>query len=190
MADKVKFGIKNLHYAMMTTDGPELSYETPKPIPGAVSFAMEPQGDSSPFFADDTQYFVSISNNGYSGDLEAALFPDEFQQDVFGVSISTNDKVAVENAHVQSKRFALLFEEEGDMTGTKYVLFNCVATRPTRNFNTTNDTREPQTQKITVTASPLADGNSAAWTTEDTPSSVTEGWYDAVWIKDTTTAGG
>ncbi len=190
MADKVKFGIKNVHYAVMTTEGPELSYETPVAIPGAVSFSMEPQGDSTSFNADDTKYFVFVSNNGYSGDLEMALFPDQFQEDVYGVSVSENDKVAVENARAKPKRFALLFEEEGDATGTKFVLYNCVATRPSRTLSTTTDTTEPQTQKITVTASPLADGRSAAWTTEETPAQVRDGWYDAVWTEDTTAGAG
>lgn len=184
MADKVKFGIKNVHYAVMTQEAPTLTYETPVAIPGAVSFSMEPQGDSTPFYADDYQYYVTISNNGYQGDLEMALFPDQFLEDIFGVTVSTNDKVAVENAQVQPKQFALLFEEEGDTTGTKFVLYNCVATRPSRNLATTTDTTEPQTQTITVTASPMADGRSAAWTTGDTPSTVLEGWYDEVWTAD------
>ena len=109
MADKVKFGIKNVHYAIKSADTP--TYETPVPIPGAVSLSLEAQGDSTPFYADDTQYFVTVANNGYSGDLEVALFPDEFWKDVFGVTMSTNDKVATENATLQPKQFALLFEE-------------------------------------------------------------------------------
>ena len=41
---------------------------------------MEPQGDSSPFYADNIVYFTSISNTGYEGDLEMALFPDQFKK--------------------------------------------------------------------------------------------------------------
>ena len=82
MADKVKFGIKNVHYAVMTADIP--TYETPVPIPGAVSFSLEASGDTSPFYADDMQYFVTVANNGYTGDLEMALFPAQFLQFFFG----------------------------------------------------------------------------------------------------------
>ena len=187
MADKVKFGIKNVHYAIKSADTP--TYETPVPIPGAVSLSLEAQGDSTPVYADDTQNLVTVANNGYSGDLEVALFPDEFWEDVFGVTMSTNDKVATENATLQPKQFALLFEEEGDTTGTKFVMYNCVATRPTRSFATTTDTVEPQTQTSTITASPLADGRTMSWTTATTPEEVMTNWYDEVWLADTTSGG-
>lgn len=188
MADKVKFGIKNVHYALKSADTP--TYETPVAIPGAVSFSLEASGDSTPYYADDMQYFVTVANNGYTGDLEVALFPDQFLEDVFGFTSSTNDKVMTENATVQPKQFALLFEEEGDTTGTKYVLYNCTCTRPSRSLATTTDTTEPQNQTVSVTASPLADGRTMSFTTGDTPESVMNAWYEDVWLADTTSLGG
>lgn len=193
MADKVKFGIKNVHYALKSEDASGTgapNYEKPVPIPGAVSFSLEASGDSTPYYADDMQYFVTVANNGYTGDLEVALFPDQFLQDVFGFTSSTNDKVMTENATVQPKQFALLFEEEGDTTGTKYVLYNCTCTRPSRSLATTTDTTEPQNQTVSVTASPLADGRTMSYTTGDTPESVMTAWYDEVWLADTTSVGG
>lgn len=61
--DKVKFGIKNVHYALLT-DETTPTFETPVAIPGAVSLSLEANGDSSSFHADDMQYFVTIVNNG------------------------------------------------------------------------------------------------------------------------------
>lgn len=188
MPDKVKFGIRNVHYAVMSADTP--TYETPVAIPGAVSLTMEASGDTTPFYADDMQYFVTVSNNGYSGDLEVAYFPESFFEDIFGYTVSTNDKVMTENAAAQPKPFALLFEEEGDVTGTKYVLYNCTCTRPSRNLATTTETTEPQTQTSTVTASPLPDRRTMAYTTADTPAQVLTAWYDEVWLADTTQGGG
>lgn len=75
--DKVKFGIKNVHYALLT-DETTPTFETPVAIPGAVSLSLEANGDSSSFHADDMQYFVTIVNNGYTGDLEVALFHSQF----------------------------------------------------------------------------------------------------------------
>ena len=115
--DKVKFGIKNVHYALLT-DETTPTFETPVAIPGAVSLSLEANGDSSSFHADDMQYFVTIVNNGYTGDLEVALFHSQFLEDIFGYTISEKDKVATENANIQPKPFALLFEEEGDVNGT------------------------------------------------------------------------
>ena len=45
---KIKLGLKKVHYAEMTTS--ELgvvSWETPVPIPGAVSMSLAGQGDTS-----------------------------------------------------------------------------------------------------------------------------------------------
>ena len=182
MADKVKFGIKNVHYALLTNDTP--TYETPVPIPGAVNFSLEANGDTSPFYADNMQYFVTVANNGYTGDLEMALFPDKFLEDIFGYISSTKDKVVTENATVQPKSFALLFEESGDTTGTKYVLYNCTCTRPSRTLATTTETTEPQTQTASVTASPLPDGRTMAYTSGETPENVLNDWYNNVWLAD------
>ena len=190
-ASKVRFGLKNVHYAMLTEETPGVpTYGTPKPIPGAVSLGFEPQGDTTIFRADNTNYWVNTSNNGYQGDLQVAKYPDEFMEDVYGVTVSTNDKVATENANVQAKPFALLFEQDGDGDGTMFVAYNCSATRPTQEFTTTEDTIEPTTQTSTITMSPLADGRSVSWTTDTTPDSVKDNWYDEVWLADTTGVGG
>lgn len=186
-ADKVKFGVSNVHYAMMETMDPP-TYGTPVAIPGAVSLSLQANGGSNPFYADNMQYFVTVTNNGYNVDLEAALFPKQFMEDVFGNTESATDKVVTENAKVQPKPFALLFQEEGDQTGTKFVLYNCTATRPSRTLATTTDTTTPQTQTSTISASPLTDGRTMSYTTENTPTEVTAGWYKKVWVEDTQTA--
>ena len=72
MADKVKFNIHNVHYAVAKDGG---GWDAPVAIPGAVSFSLEPQGDVSPFYADGMVYYNAVANNGYSGDLEIALIP-------------------------------------------------------------------------------------------------------------------
>ena len=143
-------------------------------------YAVFPNG------CNDMQYFVTVANNGYTGDLEVALFPETFLSDVFGYQASTTDKVVTENATMQPKSFALLFEEAGDTTGTKYVLYNCTCTRPSRSLATTTETTEPQTQTVSVTASPLPDGRTMAYTGDESPESVLSKWYEAVWLSDST----
>ena len=119
------------------------TFETPVPIPGAVSFSLRQMATQARFTRITRSIFVTVANNGYTGDLEVALFPDSFLEDIFGYTQSTNDKVMIENAGIQPKSFALLFEEDGDTTGTKFVLYNCTCTRPSRSLSTTTETTEP-----------------------------------------------
>ena len=91
-ADKVKFGVKNVHYALLTDEGTP-TYGTPVAIPGAVSLSLEASGESTPFYADNMQYYVTVSNSGYETELEVAIFPDSFLKDVLGYTQSTTDKV-------------------------------------------------------------------------------------------------
>ena len=177
MGDKVKFNIHNVHYAVQKESG----WETPVAIPGAVSFSLEPQGDVSPFYADGVIYYNAVANNGYSGDLEMALFPADFLKAIFGVTEGTTSKVLIENANARPKPFALLFEEEGDSAGTMFVLYNCTATRPERSFETTGENKNPSTSKISVTVGPMLNGNVLAMTQDDTPEETKNKWYDAVY---------
>ncbi len=194
--NKVKFGLRNVHYAKMTIgeDGTP-TYAVPVAWPGAVSIGLDAEGDTTPFYADDTQYFVAVSNNGYSGDFESAMIPDEFREEIMG-DVKDADGVQIEDASVQPEAFALLFEFEGDKNAIRHVLYNCKMTRSSVESSTMEDSTEPQTETGTITASPLAlpepitigTGETAKTistivkgkTTQDTTSTVYQGWYDAV----------
>ena len=79
MSNKIKYGIKNCHYAKATIASTgAASYGTPTALPGAVSISMDAQGDQDIFYADNIGYYVTSPNNGYEGDLELALIPDRF----------------------------------------------------------------------------------------------------------------
>ena len=149
---KVKYGLHNVHYAVKTSGG----YDTPVAIPGAVSISMDAQGDLTKFFADNGVYWQASSNLGYEGDLEMAKFPKSFLLDIFGDTEGTNGVVA-EYSNVQPKEFALLFQFSGDADHTRYALYNCIATRPSINSETTNETIEPLTETMTISAVPGSD---------------------------------
>jgi phi13 family phage major tail protein len=178
MADKVKYGVRKVHYALMTTMG---TYSTPVAMPGAVSLSLSPSGELSPFYADDIRYFVAMANNGYDVDLELAYVPESFLTDIMGMVQDSTAKVIYEKSDVQPKPFALLFEEEGDVSGTKFVLYNCTANRPNHNLATKEDAINPQTQSLTIYASPLDSGEVFAETKSDTTTTVLNGWYSSVW---------
>lgn len=182
MPDKVKFNIHNVHYAVRQDSG---KWAKPVAVPGAVSFALEPEGDVTPFYADGILYYNSVANNGYKGDLEMAVFPAAFLKDVFGVTEGTQSKVLTENAMIEPKAFALLFEEDGDASGTKFVLYNCTATRPKRSYKTNETSKTPSTSSVSVSVAPLSDGRVLAMTQSDTPESTLAGWYDSVFEEGT-----
>lgn len=190
-ANKVKFGLKNVHYALLTAgEAGEVTFATPVPIPGAVNLSMEAQGETSTFYADDMAYYVTAANDGYSGDLEIAVLPDSYRKDVLGEKEDETDKILVENVTAEPKPHALLFEFAGDQKAVRHVLYNCAATRPGLTGSTTNKSKDPTTEKITLTASPLANGNIRAKTTPDTPDEKYSNWYKAVWQPMTPGVGG
>lgn len=181
--DKVKFGLKNVHiHPIESIDENGLPvYDEPFAIPGAVNVKFDKDGDVKPFYADNIKYFVTVSNNGYSGDLEVAVITDEFRIKILGY-VKDDNGVLVENSSVQPKSFAMTYEEEGDTDGTKFCLYNGTATRPSLNSKTTEDSKDPTTQTINVSFAPLKNGKVLAMSTEDTDASVVANWHDEPYL--------
>lgn len=182
MANKVKFGLKNVHYAVATDDGNGgLTYGTPVAIPGAVNLQLDPQGDMNPFFADNILYFQSIGNNGYSGTLEVARIPESFLEDVLGETADTNG-VLVESVGEPTVEFALLFQFEGDKNAIRHCMYRCVAQRGAVNGQTTEENIEPQTETLNITAMPRISDNLVKSRCDETASPTQyAAWFDAIY---------
>lgn len=184
--NKIKYGIKNCYYAIKTAAG----YGTPVAIPGAVSISLAPQGELYKFYADNIEYFRAAVNNGYEGDLEVALLPDSFYEDVLNNTVDATDKVMIENADPSTTEFALGFQFEGDVKASRFWFYNCVATRPEVEGETKEQNIEVQTETVTVSCSPGEDGIVRARTTEETPTAKYDAWFNAVYPATTPAAGG
>ena len=175
--NKVRFGLKNVHYAIY--DGS--AWGTPVSIPGAVSLDLSAEGDLTKFYGDNIVYYSTYADNGYSGSLEIARIPDQMYQDVWGYTQDGTSKVITENSSVEPAVFALLYQIDGDANNECFVLYSCTASRPNIGSSTIEDTKEPQTQSMDITAVPMTDGKVMARTTADTPAATKTGWFASVY---------
>lgn len=182
--NKIKYNMKNVHVAKQTEEESEgtvtYSYATPKHVPGSVSISLDAQGEISKFYADGIAYYVASSNNGYEGDLEMAIIPSWFREEILNEEKDTNG-VLVENAEKETSSFALLFEFDGDVKGIRRCLYNCTCTRPSIESSTKEETVEPGTETLTITNSPRKDGLVKVQTGPDTTNETYEGWYKKVY---------
>ena len=180
--NKVKFNLKNAHYALLTLGADDTpSYGTPVRLPGAVSLSLSANGEPENFYADGIAYYVINNNMGYDGDLELALIPESFREDVLNELKDTNG-VLIETSDAELAHFALLFEFDGDQKHIRHVMYNCTASRPGIEGKTNEESREVQTEKLTIKATPLPDGTVKAKTGDTTDATTYEGWYESVYL--------
>lgn len=185
MGNKVKYGLKNTHYAVVTEANGVVSYGAPKPWPGAVNLTLSAAGENVTFYADDHAYFEENTNNGYEGSIEMALIPDAFRTDVLGDTVDSNGAI-VENANATVKRFALMFEFDGDAKKTRHVLYSVLPTRPDLDGSTRTKTKDPKTETMNISARPALD-------TSDVKAKLAQGdtgydtFFTAVYLKNAVT---
>lgn len=191
-ANKVKFNLKNVHAAKLTVDNSGgYTYATPQAIPGAVSLSLDSEGDMTPFYADGQIYYRSVSNNGYSGDLEIALIPEWFKTDILKEELDDNGVLVETNEDPTPVYFALLFEVDGDAHSVRRVFYNCsVSKRPTIESSTKQETVEPGTETLSITADPRADGLVKCSTGDTTATATYNNWYRSVYVPSITEESG
>jgi phi13 family phage major tail protein len=131
--------------------------------------------------ADGMDYYVVNDNLGYSGDLNIAMVPDWFRQDYLNETLDDTAKVLVENSNNNPKPFAMTFEFAGDASRRRHVLYNVATSRPNIHGENKDNQKEPDTDTLSLTASPLPDGRVKASTTKDTPDDIYKGWNANIW---------
>lgn len=180
--NKVKFNLKNVHYALLTlSDQGVPSFGTPVAVPGAVSLSLDANGEPENFYADGRVYYVINNNMGYDGDLELAMIPEAFRTDVLHEELDDNG-VLIENSESELEAFALLFEFDGDKKHIRHVLYNCAASRPGIQGKTNEESKEVQTETLTLKATPLPDGKVKAKTGNSTDTATYNNWYQSVYF--------
>lgn len=151
MANKVEFGISQLHVGTYTVDDQgAVTLGTPYHQAGAVSFAPEENSEQNTFYADNIAYWSGYSGGSIEGDLEVAMFDDSFKTQFLGYATLTNGGLAnVKNATKPNVYVA--FQVEGDAESRRVILYNCSLGAITREYNTIEESKEPATETLGVT---------------------------------------
>lgn len=184
--NRVKFGLRNVHYAPYELEGGIPVYAKPIPFPGAVELTLDPRGDLVEFYADDMLYYSASNNQGYDGTYTAAEIPEQFAIDALGEELDDEDGVVHEMADSKGKPFALLFEFDGDVKATRHILYNCTANRSSFGSATKTATAEPNTNELSFVASPMdIEGRRMVKTktTSRTTADVYNSWFTEVYVK-------
>ena len=181
--NKVKFGLSNCVMAPYTIgQNGAYIYGTPIVVPGAVNLSLSPQGDRADFYADNVNYFASTENQGYEGDLELALIPDEIRTAILGETQDSNGAF-VESANDNLTGFAFGFQINGDVNNRKFWYYNCSLTRPTNTGSTTETSKTPTTETLNIKAMPRLSDNKVRVYIEpsETNQSAYNGFFESVY---------
>ena len=151
--DKVLFGLSRIHFIEYELDengkaqwGASESFH----LPGAVKMSYDADTGEVKFRADNCDYYVNYSDNGGSGELEMALFPDSFKTRFLNYIPTAKGGVAqVKNKN--KKRVAMMFQGEGDASGNRGIFYNVALGSISRERQTTEETTEPQTATLPFT---------------------------------------
>lgn len=179
-SNKVLYGIEQCYVAKITEEDGEITYGTPFAMPGAVGLNFDPEGEETPFYADNVKFFIASSNQGYTGDLEIAMTPEQFLKDILGRTADTNGAI-FENADDKIARFAIMFQGQGDAKNRRWIFFDCTASRPSRENNTKEESIEVGTETMTITMSPRSTDKAVMAYIE--PNETNQDVYDAFFKK-------
>lgn len=152
--NKVRYGLSNVHIGTVTISEGTPQFSVPKAYPGAVNMTLDAEGEQSVFYADNTAYYVTNSNNGYTGELEMAYLYTWFEKEYLG-NKESNEGMIVETSDAPTQKAYMMFQFEGDVNAVKYIVYNLTFGRPSLEGNTQEDTTEPNTTTIPFTSVPL-----------------------------------
>ena len=163
---KIKYGIKDCWFAKATiaADG-SATYGTVTKIPGARSFNMDADGETTEYYADDQKYFVQQANNGYAGTMTFAMLPEAFLTEILGMVKDSKNNL-FEDPDVQTEHFAIGGIYSTDSKKRKFVFYNVVASRPADNHTTKEQTITPDEDVLNLTASPIFNSGLNRWMTK------------------------
>ena len=148
--NKVMFGVSNLHFGLYTeADDGTVTLGTPMKIPGTVNLTMEPESEEVVFYADNVKYWTTYSDNGFTGELENALFPDEFKLAFMNYVEVANGGIGQVKGR-QNKKVYFMFQAEGDAEARRTIVYNVSIGQINREHATVEDSIEPGTDTLPI----------------------------------------
>lgn len=155
MANKVLFGISNLHVGtyteVTTTSGTTVTLGTPYHQKGAVSMSPTEANEKTDFYADNILYYSGFAGGTFEGEIEVAMFDDSFKKTYLGYVSLTNGGLAIKKNATKPKVY-IAFEVDGDAEKRRVIFYNAEFGAITRSYTTITETKEPQTETIAFTA--------------------------------------
>lgn len=147
----VKYGVEKAYYALINDDG---TYGKPKPLLGAVSVTVDPNGEKSPFYADNSIYFNEETNTGYTGKFELAYLEDEARVDLLGEVMDAIGGI-YDDADASPAHVAFMWQTNGNVRNKRVVYYDVTFSRPSEADKTKEDKTEPGTFELEFTAVPV-----------------------------------
>ncbi|MBO8164701.1 MAG: phage tail protein [Brevibacillus sp.] len=185
MAKKgIRIGMDMIHYAIMTDEEQE-TYDTPKPIPGAITGTVSPTTNMETLYADDQAWETDSVLGDISIELNVADLPDEVQKDILGAEVDANG-VLVQKSSDVAPYVALGFRSRKSNGKYRYYWFYKGKFQPNEeNFETKADS--PNFQTPTITGTFIARKTDKKWRVRADEDSATikpeviENWFTAVY---------
>lgn len=186
MADGVQIGLRDLHYALLTTDDDTtIAYGTPKKIAGAINAKISPKVNTSTLYADDGPDEVANALGEITVEIQVKDLPLAVQAALLGHTLG-DDGVLIKNSDDVAPYVAIGFKSLKSNGKYRYVwLYKGKFQLQEQEYKTQEDTPEFQTPTISATfVKRRHDGSWQAIGDED-ETGFTAGatWFKAVYEK-------
>jgi phi13 family phage major tail protein len=184
MAKGIRIGMDKIHYAIMTDEEQE-TYDTPKPIPGAITGTVSPSTNTETLYADDQAWETASALGEIEVELNVADLPREVLADLLGATVDANG-VLVQSKSDVAPYVAIGFRSQKSNGKYRYFWLYKGKFQPNEEeFQTKEDSPSFQTPTITGTfIARQTDGKWRARVDEDETGvkpEVIQNWFSAVY---------
>lgn len=150
-------GLKNLHYAILTSDTVEgVEYEAPKRLESAINLDIQDNTEQVTFYSDDKVEQVINAYAGKEVTLELGYLPNELEAAITGNTYNAETGIFSQDVNAVAPEIALIFEAPKSNGASRYgVLYKGVFAVEGETYATQEDSVEGQTVKLKGVFMPL-----------------------------------